>query len=64
MKKQAKQEKKKEEEDFKRSEFEVSIIVEHFLTFTLNLTQQILDIKKDKASDKKIKNILRLISKC
>ena len=47
MKKQA------EKEDFKQSEFEVSIAGEYFSTFTLNLTQRILDIQKDKASDEK-----------
>ena len=44
MEKQAEEKKKKEEEDFKRSKFEVSIARENFPTFTLNLTQQILDI--------------------
>ena len=53
MEKQAAQEKKKEEENFKRSEFEVSIAREYFPTFTFNLTQQILEIQKDKASDEK-----------
>jgi len=41
--------KKKEEEDFKWFEFEVRITGDDFLTFSLNLTQQILEIHKDKA---------------
>ena len=39
--------KKKEEEDINRSKFEISIAREYFPNFTLNLTQQILDIQKD-----------------
>ena len=54
MEKQAKEHKKKEEEDFKRFEFEVRIAGEDFLTFILNLAQQILEIQKDKASEEKV----------
>ena len=46
MEKQAEEQKKKEEQDFRRSEFEVSIAGEDFPTFSLNLTQQILEIQK------------------
>ena len=53
MEKQAKEQKKKEEEDFKRSEFEISIAEEDFPTFSLNLTQQILEIQKDKTYEEK-----------
>ena len=44
MEKQAEEQKKKKEEDFKRSEFKVCIAREDFPTFTLNLIQQILEI--------------------
>ena len=44
---------KKEEDDINRSKIEISIAGEHFSTFTLHLTQQILDIKKDKVSEEK-----------
>ena len=54
IEKHAEEQKKKEEEDFKRSEFEVSIAGEDFLTFSLNLTQQILEIQKDKTSKENI----------
>ena len=53
MEKQDEEKKKKEEDDINRSKFEISIVWEHFLTFTLNLTQQILHIQKDKASEEK-----------
>jgi len=45
------QEKKKDEYDINRSKFEIA--GEYFSIFTLNLTQQILDIQKDKTFKKK-----------
>ena len=53
MEKQAEEKKKKEKDDINRSKFEISIAGEYFSTFTLNLTQQILDIQKAKASAEK-----------
>jgi len=53
MENQAEEKKKKEEDDIIRSKFEISIAGEYFPNFTLNLTQQIFDIQKDKASEGK-----------
>ena len=63
IEKQEEEKKKKEEDDINRSKFKISIAGEYFPTFTLNLTQQILDIQKDKASEEKIKNVLWFIRK-
>ena len=53
MEKQEEEKKKTEKDDINRSKFKISIAGEHFSTFTLNLTQQILDIQKDKTSEEK-----------
>ena len=43
-----------EEEEIKGSEFKVTIVGEDFPTFSLNITQQILELQKDRASEEKI----------
>ena len=53
MENQAEEKKKKKEDDIIRSKFEISITGEYFSNFTLNLTQQIFEIQKDKASEGK-----------
>ena len=47
--------KREEEEDIMDGKYDISIRCSNFSSFTLNLTQQILDIQKDKASEEKSK---------
>ena len=43
-----------EEDEIKGSEFIVNISGEDFPSFSLNITQQILELQKDRASEEKI----------
>ena len=64
MEKQTEEKKKKilEEEEIKGSEFKVTIAEKDFPSFSLNITQQIQELQKDRASEEKFKNILRIRS--
>ena len=45
-------------EDIKHGKCDISIASSDFPSYTLYITQHILDIQKDKASEDKVKNIL------
>ena len=55
MEKQAEEKKKKlEEDEIKGSEFIVNISGKDFSSFSLNITQQMLELQKNRASEEKI----------